>query len=167
MDSTVSGLGTLNIKGIGTVEYTVTNDNNELVKLTIKHAYFVPDLQTRLLSPQQLISQQLVKQQCSHDDKIYLLRWNGNTKTIRFNQYSNLPILKTASGYNTIKALQAKFSSDNPVQCFKARREIPKFNLQPEMENDSSDAEDIQPTFLYPKNNKKTIQTDSRSETET
>ena len=166
MDSTVSGLGTLNIKGIGTIKYKVVNDNKEIVNMIIKNAYYVPDLQTRLLSPQQLISQQLVKQQCSHDDKVYLLRWKGNTKTVKFQPHSNLPMLRTAGGYGVIKSLNANLKSANPVKCFKARREIPRFQLQPELEQDSSDTEETLCSFIDNNKNKSTSETTSRAETE-
>ena len=76
-------------------------------------------------------------------------------------------MLKTASGFNTIKALQAKFKSINPVKCFKARREIPKFNLQPELESDHSDTEEIFPSLHSDtRSKKKTTETDTRAETE-
>ena len=54
LKSKVQGLGTLNIHGVGTVQYPIINDKGHKVMLTIKNAYYVPAIQTRLISPQQI-----------------------------------------------------------------------------------------------------------------
>lgn len=57
MTSYIRGLGTLKIKGIGTIEYDVIDDKGNHTTLTIHNAYYVSDLKIRLLSPQQVCSQ--------------------------------------------------------------------------------------------------------------
>ena len=51
-EDSVEGLGSLKVKGIGTIRYHIINDNNKLVTLTIKNAFYVLSLKIRLLTPQ-------------------------------------------------------------------------------------------------------------------
>ena len=58
LDDKVESLGTLKIKGVGTVKYDILDDDGIRRQLIIRNAYFVPDLSTRLISPQQVVCKQ-------------------------------------------------------------------------------------------------------------
>ena len=47
--TTVKGLGTLKIKGKGTVIYSIVDDNSQTVSLLIDNVFYVPSLNIRLI----------------------------------------------------------------------------------------------------------------------
>ena len=48
----MEGLGSLSIQGIGAIEYKIETNSGKLEMLSIPSAYYVPDMKTRLISPQ-------------------------------------------------------------------------------------------------------------------
>ena len=62
------------IKGISTVQYNIIDDKGIHTTLSISNSYYVPDLEIKLLSPQQVCSQYDIKG--SYGKKNYItLRW--------------------------------------------------------------------------------------------
>ena len=99
----VQGLGNLTVKGKGTVRYNISNDSGEIVSLIIANVYYVPKMNFRLISPQQVAKQ-------SRDPKAGLkirsshckFTWDNHIKTINFNETSRLPILYTSPGTDKV-----------------------------------------------------------------
>ena len=140
LESKVKGLATLSIQGVGTVQYKVKNDQGQLVTLTIKRAYYVPEMDIRLLSPQQLTKQSSVKCEQSFNDKVFHLRWNGNTKTILISKSNNLPILHTAPGVSIACALATAFREHDPnLMCLKAQKKVPDYKADLQAQKDKPD----------------------------
>ena len=126
MNSKVNGLGSLHIRGIGTVQYSVINDTGKEAILSIDNAYYVPDLKTRLISPQQICAQHK-SGTYSGTATAFAISWGANTKTVEINSSNNLPIMHTASGLTNgvslFKALQSGPISTSNI----TRRKIPIF----------------------------------------
>jgi hypothetical protein len=117
MEDCVKGLATLKIRGKGTVHYNVVNDQGDLVSMIIRNCYYVPEMDMRLISPQQLAQQS--SKRCSHalNDRTFHLRWNGNTKTIPLCKRNNLPILHTASGTALAGHIASYMHCDSSLFC--------------------------------------------------
>lgn len=98
MNKKVKGLATLQVAGVGTVQYRVKNDQGETINLIIDNCYYVPEMDIHLICPQQLTKQITMPCVQSFDDKVFHLHWNGNTKMIPISKANNLPILYTAPG---------------------------------------------------------------------
>lgn len=136
----VKGLATLQIAGVGTVQYKVKNDQGDIVNLIIENCYYVPEMDKRLLSPQQLTKQSTVKCAQSFDDKVFHLRWNGNTKTIPISKANNLPILHTAPGVSIACALAEAFHGWDPhLLCLKAQKSVPDYKADLQARDQQSD----------------------------
>jgi hypothetical protein len=136
----VRGLGKLDIKGIGTVRYQIVTNKGILTTLSIDNVYYVPDLQTRLLSPQQL---------CTQDDTIgdfgsnfMTIRWEGHVKTCYVRKDSNLPVLETAPGAEIAQTIHnaVHSSKQNETYCFRMQKTIPQYNLQQSTQSDDDEA---------------------------
>jgi hypothetical protein len=142
LKSKVNGLGSLTIKGVGTIEYPVINDNNERVILSIRNAYYVPDLQTRLISPQQICKQNKTPCTFSGDGQSFKLQWGSHTKTVDINQTNNLPTLYTAPGMDLGHSIVANMAASKGPYCFRAApRTIPVHKFLPSLEDSESDDE--------------------------
>ena len=141
MDSAVQGLGTLKIKGIGTIEYKILTDKNIFTTLTIRGAYYVPSLGTQLLSPQQICQQ--YKSTYEGGSNFFKLRWSNHCKTIQLTKANNLPILYTALGNTVAQTVHAHVASSatNKPLAFKVKKRIPEYNLQPDIESEQLDEE--------------------------
>ena len=125
----VNGLGTLEIEGIGTVCYAVRDDQGKLVTIEIRDCYYVPNMNFRLISPQQLCAQSTKKCMHSMNDKVFHLRWNGHTKTVPFASTNNLPIMTTAPGTSLVSALASHMRNPSKeIVCFKAAKKVPDHN---------------------------------------
>lgn len=128
LNDKVKGLATLKIAGVGTVQYRVKNDQGETVNLIIENCYYVPEMDICLISPQQLTKQSTTPCAQSFDDKVFHLRWNGNTKTIPISKTNNLPILHTAPGVTIACALAEAFHKWDPdLLCLKAKKSVPDY----------------------------------------
>ena len=141
MDSALQGLGTLKIKGIGTVEYLIFTNKNVLTKLTIHGAYYVPSLNTHLLSPQQVCQQ--YRSVYEGGTIFFKLRWKEYCKTIPITKQNNLPILHTASGNTLAQNVHSHIckAAHSDVLAFKIEKVIPQYDLQPELSSDHHDEE--------------------------
>ena len=117
----VKGLGSMKIKGIGTVKYTIIDDYGQEQTLTIRDVYFVPGLSSRLISPQQ-VAQQYPKTKFSVGAQQATLWWNGNKKTVNLNKSSNLPILQTKPGTTRVTKLFTAAKSKKGATCFKVSK---------------------------------------------
>ena len=53
----VHGHGSMQIKGIGTLKYNILDDIGNSRTMIVKDSYYVPTMQSRLVSPQQFIKQ--------------------------------------------------------------------------------------------------------------
>ena len=89
----ISGIANgLEIEGTGTVEYMLTDDSGNDVRIRIENALYVPQCPVRLICPQQLADQT-----GDPDDGLHLsgsratLHHNGQTLTIQYDARSNLP----------------------------------------------------------------------------
>lgn len=143
----VKGLATLKIAGVGTVQYRVKNDQGETVNLTIDNCYYVPEMDIRLISPQQLTKQSTTPCMQSFDDKVFHLRWNGNTKTIPISKANNLPILHTAPGVSIACALAEAFHEWDPtLHCLKAQKKVPDYKADLQAKESLSDDTPTIPT---------------------
>ena len=133
LKSKVQGLGTLNIHGVGTVQYPIINDKGHKVMLTIKNAYYVPAIQTRLISPQQICKQSKIRCKFEGDDKSFTLRWERHSKTVAYHNGNNLPVINTAPGMSIGKSIVAQLAqasrSGGNIKCFKAPRAIPRYDF--------------------------------------
>lgn len=128
---TVNGLGSLEIEGIGTVRYIVKDDQGNLTTIEIRDCYYVPNMNFRLLSPQQLCAQSTKK--CLHtmNDKVFHLRWNGHTKTVPFSSANNLPVMTTAPGTSLVSAIASKLNKPTKnIFCFKSSKKVPDYEQQ-------------------------------------
>jgi len=132
LTDSVKGLATLKIQGVGTVQYNIKNDQGKTVSMIIRNCYYVPEMDIRLISPQQLAQQSKKKCEHSFNDKVFHLRWNGHTKTVPFSKKNNLPTLYTSPG----TALAANIAhhmdthSANPsIRCLRAAKTVPSFAL--------------------------------------
>ncbi len=100
----------LPIEGIGTLRWSIFDDNNDAIDLYIRDALFVPTAPMGLLCPQQIAQQTRrngdgFNALSSHG----ILTFEGYTKTVPYDQKSRLPILCTIDG---TKAFTAEFTSD-------------------------------------------------------
>ena len=96
----VRGLGTLQIKGTGTVRYRVQTIYNKIITIEIQDALYVPDLPVHLLSPQQLAQQlkhQNINFDCSVRNEIIRLEIGTDIISVPYHSQSNLPILHTVA----------------------------------------------------------------------
>ena len=102
-DTTINGLGALQVKGKGTLRWSMLNDENEQVDLIIKDALYAPKLPIRLANPRQILNKQ-------HDHK--RTKYTGNTEsfTMHLNDY-NLTTL-----YDTNTNLPIYYSAPNSKQ---------------------------------------------------
>jgi hypothetical protein len=145
LKSSVSGLETLEIKGIGTVQYTVTTDNGQQVILSIRNAFYVPALQTRLLSPQQLCKQSKLPCNYEGNGSTFILRWETHSKTLQINNKNNLPTMFTTPGLSKGPSMFANIAQNNmsTPKCFRAVRKIPVHKFLPSLEDQDSDNEEL------------------------
>ena len=103
----ISGIAKgLEVKGYGTVEYTVLNDDGATVTMRIDGVLYVPGCPARLICPQQLISQSNKRKATTSDTYSIelnesVLRYEGNQITIPYADGNNLPILVTEPGMKT------------------------------------------------------------------
>ena len=131
ISSKVSGLGDLSIKGIGTVLYKIKNDQNELISLQVKNAFYVPDLKTRLVSPQQLCQQSKTRCQYEGDAHFFRLRWGSQSKTIPLSKSNNLPVLNTAPGTTLGQEISASLARTNNL--YRAAKTVPQYTLRSDL----------------------------------
>ena len=85
--------GTVDIVGVGTVEWIIRDyfDNVRIIRTT---AYYVPDGNIRLFSPQSYFQEQHGRGCCSvHADRIILELLNGSELTFPYHSTSNLPLM--------------------------------------------------------------------------
>ncbi|GFH58525.1 hypothetical protein CTEN210_15001 [Chaetoceros tenuissimus] len=76
----------------------------------------------------------------SFDDKVFHLRWNGNTKTIPISKANNLPILHTAPGVSIACALAEAFHNWDPsLHCLKAQKSVPDYKADLQAREETSD----------------------------
>ena len=107
----IKGLGTLKIKGMGTVSYRLQNSDDQTTDLIIAQVFYVPSFPMRLLSPQQIAKQSrdpnaglLVR----HDK--CTLTWYYHSKIVPYHDTSQLHILYTCPGFNNAHAYLASFA---------------------------------------------------------
>jgi hypothetical protein len=109
----INGIGTgLPIEGIGTLRWSIRDDNNTEIDLYIKDALYVPNAPMGLLCPQQ------IAQQTQHQGDGFnalsahgILTFEGYTKTIPYDLKCRLPIMNTIDGIRAYTALQ---EADHP-----------------------------------------------------
>ena len=119
----------LSLEGHGTISWQVVNDLGIAVPFIIHNAQYVPQLPTRLLSPQQLLEQDA-------DPKRYftlyptcaVLRWDWNLIQIQYDPSSRLPTLYTAEGGKRYAAFLSTVdhSTTDPVDCSSAQLNTPR-----------------------------------------
>ena len=98
--------------------------------LSISSTYYVPDMKTRLLSPQQICSQYGHDSHYRGNAKDFTINWSTHSKTVSINKSNNLPILYTAPGMsNGISIYNAIASGNLSPNNFKPKRIIPRFNF--------------------------------------
>ncbi len=103
----IKGIGTgLPIGGIGTLRWSLRDDNNNDIDLFIKDALYVPDAPMGLLCPQQ------IAQQTGHPGDGFnalathgILSFEGFTKSIMYDSKSRLPIMNTIDGISAYTAM--------------------------------------------------------------
>lgn len=148
LNSEVSGLGKLKIKGVGTIRYKVMTDSGEMAMLEIKNAYYVPALDTRLISPQQVCNQSKIPCSYTGTKNSFTLRWGKHSKTVTIDPNNNLPVMHTAPGVEKAKYIMANLTKHQC--CFKSARTIPRFKIQnPSDDNDSDDDSTIEQTCKF------------------
>ena len=95
----VEGSGKHNIVGVGTVKYTVVTDSGNTTDIIIHDVIYVPTLNVRLLSIQQLCQQTLeLKTEAVVGPTHLILRWGKHVKSVPYNGTSNFPVLCTVPG---------------------------------------------------------------------
>ena len=90
----VHGLGSMKIRGIGTLKYNILDDMGNSRIIMVRDSYYVPTMPSRLISPQQFINQTtngifVVNKENS------TLSWGDITMTIPYNKSNNLAIIRT------------------------------------------------------------------------
>lgn len=111
MKGKVEGLRIHEIRGTGTLKYTVLDDNGDQVNLLIKDAIHVPTMDVRLISLQQVAQQSRDKEAGAVIiAKVCYLKWNGLTKTVPYQAGSNFPILYTLPGRKIARSYTAQYS---------------------------------------------------------
>ena len=133
LNSKVSGLGTLKILDIGTIQYKIMTDNNRLEMLTIENAYYLPALKTRLVSPQQWCVQ-FPGATYSGDSKSFSLHWKSFHKSVPYNSRNNLPILYTAPGLDNGISLYSAMTSDQ-LSTFSLNKHCVPIHVQAPSQN--------------------------------
>ena len=95
----------LSVKGIGTVQYNLPNDNGTTTSVTIPNVLYVPDCPTRLLCPRQLLHHlddpEATMQVTTAAVKLI---FRGSSITIPYDEHLNIPILSTAPGTSSYLA---------------------------------------------------------------
>ena len=120
----VEGLGTHQIIGTGTVEYTVVDDTGTSHPIRCHDAIHVPSLDIRLISPQQIAQQdKLGSTEAIVRGNHLFFKWDGHSKTIPYHGESNLPVLVTAPGAKLANAFISKhFTPWNKAYLAKDKR---------------------------------------------
>ena len=99
-NTTIEGISAgLTAEGVGTVAYTLQDDNGNDVQIEIKEALYVPDCPVRLVCPQQIAAQSNNTNDMfgiKGDHAILLI--GSQRITIPYDEESNLPIIKTQPG---------------------------------------------------------------------
>ena len=116
------------IEGKGTVSYNIIDDNETPTTIIINNVYHVPKMDIRLISPQQLAKQ-------SRDPNAGLLvskhicrlLWDFHTKTLKYNEHSNLPIIYTTPDSQALYDHNKKYNSTTEQICFKELTEEPVY----------------------------------------
>ena len=110
----ITGLGQCSSDIIGTVRWTIENDDDKPHTFEIRDCLYVPELQVRLLSPQhwsQQLKEQGIYAHADTDADRTLLEWGDNRRTINLDPASNVSFIRTASSYDkanrVLKALNA------------------------------------------------------------
>lgn len=143
IDEKVEGLGTLKIKGVGSIQYNILTDDGRLAPLVIRKAYYVPDLKMRLVSPQQICEESHLPVSCDLNAHWFRLRWESHTKTIPYNKATNLPIMETAPGFQRGKAMLAHLrDKQSRAYCFRISKKIPQYLHNPLLDGDDMPIDD-------------------------
>ena len=134
-NSTISGLGDFDVKGRGTVKWTILNDEDEPTSLIWRNVLYVSDLPISLVSPQQFLKH------TSTELIVFRLHWSEMSLTIPYHPDSLMPIFYTRPGGETYAYLSGKrnFREFSPPDS--------RGDESPEREKDAFDVE-INPTSL-------------------
>ena len=117
-NTTIKGISAgLTAKGIGTVAYTIKDDDGNDVRIEIKDALYVPECPVRLICPQQMTAQTKNPQDLfGIKGNQAVLQIGEHTITIPYNEESNLPIIKTEPGctrYKNFMCIECKPSVES------------------------------------------------------
>lgn len=102
---------TIPVKGSGTLQWDVLDDNGRIHKFIIQNALYVPGMSMRLLSPQHWAQHSnSVKAHCITYNNKCQLKWGHKyVKTIHLDVHTNVPIMCTAPGMSRYKAFSTYF----------------------------------------------------------
>ena len=112
--ATINGIASrLNVVGYGTICWVITDDNGDPIHVEIDRVLHIPDVPTRLLSPQQLVKQTNGTRNGFHvGAKNAVLTFGRFQKTVEYNSSNNLPIFPSHPGVNNFKCFNAKLVKD-------------------------------------------------------
>jgi len=103
---TLKGIASsLSIQGIGSVQYTLPNDDGSTTSVTMHDVLYVPDCPTRLICPRQLLHHlddpdASLAVTANHVQ----LAFRGRTITIAYDEQLNIPIISTVAGVQSYLA---------------------------------------------------------------
>ena len=111
--------GTATASHIGTVRWSVEDDQGVTHDLTIPDTRYCPEAPFRLLCPQHLAQQSNEPSSvlCLTTHQQVILSWQGFTKTIPLLDGSNVALFRSSAGYSTAMALMEDYPQ--PV-CFES-----------------------------------------------
>ena len=97
--------GSIKVKGVGTVQWKIQDDEGKEHIFKIKNCLYVPQVKIRLLSPQQWSQQRKQNRSnstssCTTLADSCVLQWDGHTKTIPLDPVTNVAIMRISSGYD-------------------------------------------------------------------
>jgi GAG-pre-integrase domain len=135
----VLGIGKVSAAKMGTLKWSIEDDEGKVHDFLLPESYFIPDLPIRLLSPQHWA--QINWDQHAHSDTNadrITLEWDSAIKTVPLNA-ANVGIIRSAPGFQKAKPVLKALNALLPTEpcCFPAHLIPPDDD---ETEEQSSDA---------------------------
>ena len=110
INSTLNGIsGSIKVRGIGTVQWDIMDDDGNNHKFIIRDCLYIPKVKLRLFSPQQWSQQRKEDKNDSKSSCITLadkcvLLWDTFTKTIPLHPATNVAIMMSSPGVHRYKS---------------------------------------------------------------
>jgi hypothetical protein len=112
----VLGIGKVSAAKLGTIKWSIEDDEGKVHTFHIPDSYFVPDLPIRFLSPQHWaqINRNLNAHSDTNAERI-TLEWDSSIKTVPLNA-ANVGIICSASGFRKAKPVITALNALLPTE---------------------------------------------------